>query len=319
MSTKIVAISEGPLSFAMLDEKGKIHNADFTRPPVYLGVPIDSLTKLLNSIELLPSEVPYTQISYGKNILFALDSTGRVWTYGANHLGQLWRGDTRVYNKLVPTNLMNIKAISAGFAHGLALTNSGEVFQWGSIDNRFQSKTPWKVNRLKNIRAIAAGSTHNLALNTKGEVFSWGQNYNLQLGIFGKNYQEKPKKINNIPSINKIAAGEEKSLLLTKDGDVWGFGKLITYRTILQRGRMPHKINLPSSISTIAMGWNSCFALNNNQELWGWGQDISLEPTKLSLEANMLPILFQNPASKAVHPEDIDLIVRHFLKQEITL
>ena len=74
--------------------------------------------------------------------------------------------------KLPDLNNSNIKSISAGSYHSLALTSNGTVFAWGNNDSA-QTNIPPGLN---NVIAISAGSNHSLALKNDGTVIAWGDN-----------------------------------------------------------------------------------------------------------------------------------------------
>jgi Regulator of chromosome condensation (RCC1) repeat len=79
---------------------------------------------------------PYLQnvveISAGDEFDLALLSSGKVVAWGKNESGQLGDGTTGA-TQFVPVevhNLSNVKAISAGSSHSLALLSNGTVMTW---------------------------------------------------------------------------------------------------------------------------------------------------------------------------------------------
>ena len=115
----------------------------------------------------------------------ALKNDGTVWAWGSNTYGQI--GDSTFNdNVLTPVQvhgpgnvgfLSNIKAISAGVIHSLALKNDSTVWAWG--DNSFGELgdstniarlVPIQVQGLTNVIAIAAGGGFSMALKDDGTV-----------------------------------------------------------------------------------------------------------------------------------------------------
>ncbi len=90
------------------------------------------------------------------------ESGGTVVSWGNNGSGQ----------STVPEGLSNVKAISAGHSHSLALKEDGMVVAWGS-NAQGQSTVP---EGLSNVKAISAGDYHSLALKEDGAVVAWGNN-----------------------------------------------------------------------------------------------------------------------------------------------
>ncbi|CAN5239158.1 hypothetical protein BH18ACT10_BH18ACT10_07350 [soil metagenome] len=119
-------------------------------------------------------------------------------------------GDNSSNQLNVPSGLTNVKTISAGWKHNLALKNDGTVVAWG--DNASgQTNVPLG---LTNVQAISAGGSHSLALKADGTIVSWGDN------SYGQ--RNMPAGLTNVKA---ISAGYTHSLALKNDGTVvaWGY------------------------------------------------------------------------------------------------
>lgn len=60
-----------------------------------------------------------------------------------------------------------VKEVSAGGMHSIALTTEGEVLMWGERWGDFSlvvQRSPQKLPGVRNIARVAAGAFHNLAL-----------------------------------------------------------------------------------------------------------------------------------------------------------
>lgn len=121
----------------------------------------------------------------------ALTEAGTVWAWGNNSSGELGNGtevDSNVPVKV--KELTKIITISAdGWDHALAVTETGDVWAWGSNqygklgDGTEENRNiPVKVNNVGNIKAIATGWGHSLALTKTNQVWAWGNNDHDQLG-----------------------------------------------------------------------------------------------------------------------------------------
>ena len=136
--------------------------------------------------------------NYGIGYVYAWGSNNSNYDY-SDYGGQLGIGSEGGYSK-VPVKvlageqqssngyLQNIKAVSAGEAHSIALDFFGNVWCWG--DNKQGqlgngtdapcSLTPVKVvgengiGYLENIVAISAGYWHNIAIDVNGVIWTWG-------------------------------------------------------------------------------------------------------------------------------------------------
>jgi hypothetical protein len=105
--------------------------------------------------------------------------------------------------------LANVRAISAGGVHCLALFSNGTVMAWGNIAG-FSTNVHAGLN---SVAAIASGGAHCLALRSNGTVVAWGDNHSRQTIV--------PANLSNVIA---VAAGAAHSLALKRDGTVVAWG-----------------------------------------------------------------------------------------------
>ncbi|WP_168928995.1 RCC1 domain-containing protein [Paenibacillus dokdonensis] len=191
-----------------------------------------------------------TEVSAAEDHFLALMSDGTVMAMGCNQHGQLGNNTwiTGQAASFVVTNegeahLSNIKAISAGNSHNLALDEQGQVWAWGdhrkgqlgigqmntvrSIPAAVQIKFPHHAK----IAAIAAGAEFSLALDEEGQVWAWGDHEEGQLGTgyhSRAQLQYSPVRVvteqGPLNGIRSISAGLYHSLALDEEGRIWGWG-----------------------------------------------------------------------------------------------
>jgi hypothetical protein len=201
-------------------------------------------------------------------------TAGQIWA---------WGGEGSITN--VPLDLTNVVAISAGYAHALALTSDGRVVAWG--DNSYnQTNVP---SDLSNVVAVAAGRSHSLALQTDGSVRAWGDNalgestvpagitnvvavsagwyFSLALKVDGTVTpwgSHSPFGETDVPSDLKdataVSAGAEHGLALRSDGTVRQWGNLIGESGL-------------SNIVAVSAGNGLSLALSANGSVVPWGQE----------------------------------------------
>lgn len=138
--------------------------------------------------------------------------------------------------------LRNIKELSAGMNHVLALTASGDVFAWGSGQqaqlgrrlvqrHQYESLTPRMVDLpKKGIVKTFAGFNHSFALDRQGQVWTWGLNNFGQTGIPANDenlYIGNPTIVHGLKghTIRHIACGYHHSLACTIEGQVLAWGR----------------------------------------------------------------------------------------------
>lgn len=118
------------------------------------------------------------QISAGGTHTLALKADGTVWAFGNNENGQLGDGKgadgTHNHDQTLPeqiTSLSNVVALSAGYAHSLALHSDGTLSAWGLNeegqlgDNTQTTRSaPVAVSGLSGQTYLVAGGLHSLSV-----------------------------------------------------------------------------------------------------------------------------------------------------------
>lgn len=132
-----------------------------------------------------------------------------------------WGSETSYRDLLPPPGLNNIKAISAGGMHCLALLSNGTVMAWGFNRQGEATGVPTPTSsgvtnglviingqQLSDAVAVAAGTEYNLALKKDGTVVGWGMN-SFNFGV--------PAGLSNVVA---IAAGDNYCLAITTNSAV---------------------------------------------------------------------------------------------------
>ncbi|MFN0127578.1 MAG: choice-of-anchor D domain-containing protein [Verrucomicrobiales bacterium] len=198
-----------------------------------------------------------------------------------------------------------IVTVSAGAAHGLALTADGILSAWGSneygqLGNPAYSARRWPGSvdvtaetsalRGKRVAAIAAGGSHSLALCGDGTIAAWGQNSSGQLGtgtITGANLPIDVLRTEGSALFGKqaaaIAAGANHSLALCTDGTVvaWGAGGLNLGIGDGNSSARPLRVSTSVGVSalagrtvvSIAAGTQHSLALCGDGRVVAWGSN----------------------------------------------
>ena len=257
-----------------------------------LGVPAQSAP--ITHPVTVPIPATVTSIRSGCSFSMALDTSGHVWTWGSNSVGQLGTGSPAPFNATptmvsLPTGTI-VKTISAGEGFGVALNATGKLFAWG-IDNRGQlgdgghrtgSTVPVRVHLPSGttVTFVASGSEHSLALTSTGGVLAWGDNDFGQLGDGTTLERDTPVRItmpSSVKKVTKLIGGGVFSLALTGAGHLlsWGsnaFGELGdgTFTDHLQ----PERVNLGSTTVTSAVaGGLHVLARTSNGGILAWGEN----------------------------------------------
>jgi alpha-tubulin suppressor-like RCC1 family protein len=177
-----------------------------------------------------------TAIAAGYYSAYALDSTGQVWAWGWNYIGQLGNENIPAGGSPVPVkvdNMADATAIAAGQSVAFALDSNGHVWGWGRNGNGELGMSPYtmgigqpvQISGLSSIKAIAASwDLTAYALDSGGHVWAWGDAFEGALGNGNSgaigNYSAYPVPVSNLSGITAIAAG----YALDGNGNVWAWG-----------------------------------------------------------------------------------------------
>jgi alpha-tubulin suppressor-like RCC1 family protein len=234
--------------------------------------------------------VKVTALAGGLYHGLALSSTGGVFAWGWNIVGQLCNGRTTGSDLPVKAKLSGgtkVVAIAAGFAHSVAVTSTGAVFACGKNDDgelgdggTADSDVPVKVDLPvgTKVTAVAAGAGHNLAVTSTGAVLAWGLGNEGQLGNGGTGSSAVPVTV-SLPAGTKViavAAGALHSLALSSTGIVFGWGYNLDGELgdgATANSDVPVKVKLPAGtkVTGIAAGGYDSLALTSTGAVFAWG------------------------------------------------
>lgn len=173
-------------------------------------------------------------------------------------LGNVGTGDNVDINKpkeVVSANtgkgLENIKTVSSGNGHSVALAKDGSVYTWGQNDKgqlgdgtQINSYFAIKVDGLKDIVKVIAYQNITIALDKDGKVYVWGESYsslpmrlissNKMIDVSGRtllsqegyiyDISDLETRVNTLSQIAKISSGKDHNLALSVYGYVYSWG-----------------------------------------------------------------------------------------------
>jgi alpha-tubulin suppressor-like RCC1 family protein len=163
-----------------------------------LGSGSSSDINIPTSVNALENE-EIVQVSAGSNHSLALSSTGKVFSWGRNDMGQLGHADSLIdiYSlesvpKVIESEAWEgvvIKSIAAGTSRSAVLSECGKVFLWGSKLNHVPTLVnPSLFGGLKVMKVICGGEFKKSATTVITEdntVWSFGDGKSQLLGVEG--------------------------------------------------------------------------------------------------------------------------------------
>ena len=180
----ILSTEGGSKMYALL-QNGNVHPCAFTS---------DSTLSLRSPV--LGTAVK--QVACGSDhLLLVGDASGRVWSLGLNHRGQLGHGDLQSRTQPCIIEALDglvIKEVACGLWHSLALSQYGDVYSWGwnahkqlgHSSDLATVATPAmvEVDEEVEFKCVQCGARHSAALSVCGKLWMWGWNGYGQLGHY---------------------------------------------------------------------------------------------------------------------------------------
>jgi alpha-tubulin suppressor-like RCC1 family protein len=255
-----------------------------TRPPLGDGTTNSSCSP----VREFCSATDWFQVSNSNYIASALKSTGEIWSWGSNTVGEL--GDGTLTNRCSPVREISSSTdwcqVSSGFSHIVAIKTSGELWAWGS-NNCGRLGDGTSTNRCSPVREISsstnwcqvgAGFGHTPALKTDGTLWAWGSNNCGQLGGGTTIPQCSPvREFCSATNWCQVSGGINSTITIKNSGEIWAWGMNSSGQ--LGDGTIESRCS-PVRERCSATNWcqvsiNSCntAALKSNGELWTWGRN----------------------------------------------
>ncbi len=258
----------------------------------------------------LASPTGVVAVAGGVKHSLALLADGTVRGWGDNWQGQVGDGSTSEYVRL-PTPVVGLAdavALSANYAHSLALDSAGRVWAWGN--NRFgelgigpatnapfipsQTNVAQQVPGIFNITAIAAGDGYSLAVRNDHTLWAWGNNGHGQLGKGADGPSTNVPQRAVVSNVAAAAAGRYFAMALRRDGTVWawgdnGSGQLGDGTTNGHR-YAPAPVMSLSNVAAIAAGDGYALAAKADGTVWAWGDNSDGQLGRVAVASTNAPV-----------------------------
>ena len=224
-------------------------------------------------IDTPTDQVRFSQISASSSFSLALGSDGNAYAWGGNSHGQLGDANNVVYSS-GPTKVMipkdvKISQVAAGYLHGLALDQDGQIWSWGSnavdelgrppTSDSSTDRTPGLISMPEGTKftAVSAGDNTSMALDQDGQIWEWG---------FGISRLAIKRNFPAGTIFTAISVQGSTSMALTEDGTVWTWGFAKT----------PKRVDTSMRFTTICAGDSQgsfYMALDQDGTVWTWGDN----------------------------------------------
>jgi alpha-tubulin suppressor-like RCC1 family protein len=262
-------------------------------------------------------------ISVGHAHALVRFSDGGMAAWGGNAEGQL--GNNTTTNSNIPVEVFKggilagktVAAVSAGYAHNVALCSDGTVATWGSNSwgqlgngsSIVSSVIPVNITGLgalagRTVVAVSAGANHCLALCSDGRVAAWGRGDSGQLGVGGFSTSSLPVEVKwdgvlTGKSVVEISAGADHSLARCSDGTLVAWGSNVFGQLGINLGgnrAAPVLVETGSgalmgkTVVATAAGTTHSLALCSDGTLAAWGSNAEGQLGSIGTNGSYVPI-----------------------------
>ena len=239
-------------------------------------------------------------VGFSGNIAAAINEEGYLYTWGANHQGQLGHGHFNSEN--VPRRVGGAEARNDWAQIALAgannfmvgVTEGGDMYAWGNNSNGQLGRgyagggpfpTPQPVETPPGVSwtLAATAGAYVMAITTDGELFGWGLNNYSQLGLGDNTDRHEPTQIgdsSNWVDVVTTPMPTHVALALNSDGHLYswgGVGAANTYGigrpTDVDPAELPGRVGDRSDWVAIGGGNSHFLVMTENYGLYAWGSN----------------------------------------------
>jgi formylglycine-generating enzyme required for sulfatase activity len=262
-----------------------------------------------------PSTIGITgQGAVGANMKYSVDNPDASLR---NFLS--WGANSPEGRLSVPSDLLNVKSIDAGFNHSVALKSDGTLAAWGG--NGGNEKIATVPTGLANIAEIDCGWAWTLVRRENGSLFAWGANDSAQISslpsgnnfiqisagnmhgaalrsdgtvvCWGRNDMGQCNVPSGLSGVTAVIAYGHHTMALCSDGSVKSWGVLNNYSSAAAPSGL-------SGVTSIAAGDFFCLALKSDGTVVAWGDNTYGQTTVPSGLNNVSKIFATADAAFAV-------------------
>jgi alpha-tubulin suppressor-like RCC1 family protein len=249
-----------------------------------LGQNIGPLVSYRSSPVQVGALTTWSQIAGGADTIFARQTNGTIWAWGAGSDGI--QGVGTVTEKSSPVQIgtdTNWSTITGGDA-GFAIKSTGALYGWGDSDFGqlginalgYRSSPVQVGEEVYGWSKVANGNTHTIATKNDGTLWSWGRGSEGQQGTNSVLARSSPVQIGALTTWSNVACGYYYSIATKTDGTLWAWGQN-NYGQVATPGgdnkSSPIQVGVLTTWSLIAGGAYHTLATKTDGTMWLWGRN----------------------------------------------
>ncbi len=174
-----------------------------------------------------PTQVPIPgrvkAVSAGGTHTMIINEDDQLFAFGDNRQGQLGLGDNNNRNTptLVERISRNIKAVSAGGAHTMVITEDDQLRAFGDnqrgqlgLTQHLAINVPLPVRIPEKVLAVSAGEEHTMVVIKGDHLLAFGANSVGQLGLRDNRDRALPATVSILAKIKAVSAGNRHTMII---------------------------------------------------------------------------------------------------------
>jgi alpha-tubulin suppressor-like RCC1 family protein len=219
-------------------------------------------------------------VAAGSDHLCVIDAASALWCWGDNMDGAIAIADARTNRPTEVTALPAVKAASAGFAKTCAVTEAGDVYCWGLVNDLVvgvdsRSWEPVRADFVQDVVDISSPYDSACAIHSDRTVSCWGDPMTFTTA------SSEPKSWRRVPDLKdvvQVSAGAGHACAVRVDDTAWCWGHN-DYGQLGDGSRVdsdqPVQVRGLSGVRKIVAGSGVTFAIDGSNVVWGWGNALT--------------------------------------------
>jgi alpha-tubulin suppressor-like RCC1 family protein len=243
-------------------------------------------TTRCSPVQEFGSATDWARVSAGGYHTAAVKTSGTLWAWGSNGLGQLGDGTTTTRCSPIQEfgSATDWAQVSAGRYHTAAVKTSGTLWAWGcnafgrlgdgTVTNRcspiqeFGSSSDWTQ--------VSADLNHTAATKTSGTLWAWGANTCGQLGDGTRTDRCSPvQEFGSATDWTQVSAGGTHTAAVKTSGTLWAWGYNDSGRlgdgTVTNRCSPIQEFSSATDWALVSACGGHTAATKTSGTLWAWG------------------------------------------------
>ncbi|PKQ37283.1 MAG: hypothetical protein CVT59_08580 [Actinobacteria bacterium HGW-Actinobacteria-1] len=241
----------------------------------------------------------WQDVDCSRNYTYAIDESGRLWSWGDNLYGELGRGvsSTVMTSSPVPAivDAGPWRDVDGWWYHGVGVKADGTAWAWGlglygQLGNGSSAEidSPIRIGTASDWVEVKAGKGQTIGLRSDGTVWGVGRNVEGQLGNLVPTYPATMTQIVAGTNWASVVPGNYQSVIVDDAGVAYSFGQNVYGQLGRDTGGVNSAIPTPTTsgpFTQVSANLYAYVAIGADGRLYVWGQGQGLDAAGAQVDA----------------------------------